>query len=162
MDEIKNYISLDNIASFSSILSLIISFFVLLSVRKIRQFYILQARVPEITQKLSELASELSGSLDSFSGTTTRIQKTLVDIEISLKSLKRKVPRDIQKNINLIINEIQKSDPDSKSIMKLFKRHNSTLGDVEAQRDFLEKLHLSTYKIISQCNNIQLESRWER
>jgi len=52
------------IGTIASILSLIISGFVYLSVKKIRRFYLLNARVPELLENLSEHASKLSDCLN--------------------------------------------------------------------------------------------------
>lgn len=151
-----------NFAAFASILSFIISIFVLLSVRRIRNFYIFNARVPEINEELSKLASDLSGSLDSFDGLNSRIHKILVDLEISLKSLKKKVPKDIKRDIDSLISTIQITDQSRKNILLFWSRSETIGSSIESQREYLEKLHLSTYKVIAQCKSNHEESRWER
>ena len=50
----------------ASIVSLIISGFVFYGVRKIRQNFLFNARVPELTEKLNKQASRISSLLNDF------------------------------------------------------------------------------------------------
>lgn len=130
----------------ASILSLIISFLVWLGVKKIREFYIFNARFPDLTMKLSNLASNLSDGLNIYDGVTTKLKKILVDIEIILKSLRKHAIGDVKNSINSLIKIIQKTDSNNEN----------------APKELLENIHLMTYKVIKQCEELYEESRWKR
>lgn len=136
----------EQIGTLSSILSFVITIFVWMSVKKIKDFYLFTARFPDLTTRLSELASGLSDGLNAYEGITTKIKKILIDIEVILKSLRKKSNGDVKKSINLLIKEIQKVSSNAENIPK----------------EMLENIHISTYKVIKQCEDLYEESRWER
>lgn len=131
----------------ASILSFIISILVWLSVKKIREFYVFNARSPAFTQKLSKLASNLSEGLNSYEGITTKIKKNLVEIDITLKSLRKNSNSEVKATINVLIKNIKKAESNN---------------DHEVSKELLENIHIMTYKVIKQCEERYEESRWER
>ena len=134
------------IGTIASILGLIISGFVYLSVKKIRRFYLLNARVPELLENLSEHASKLSDCLNSYSGRTNKIEMIIVDIEVSLNALRKKV----QKNIKGQIDELM-------SLIKRIWENN----DLDEQKKKLEKIHVNIYRIRKELQSLLEDSRWE-
>ena len=52
--------SISALGTISSIAGFILSVFVLLAVRKIKKFYIFTARVPQVNDKIAEIASSIS------------------------------------------------------------------------------------------------------
>ncbi len=146
------------ISNISSIGSLIITLFVLYNLRSIRKVFLFNARVPELNNKLSELASLLSKQLNYSNGLTTEIKKNLADTEVVLNYLKKKVNRHLSKKIKILINDIKFVQGD-KIVWNLKKKKQ--LSETQKQ-EFLEKIYIDIYKITSDVNELYKDYQWER
>ena len=144
----------------SSIAGFLLSVFVLLAVRKIKKFYIFTARVPLVNEKLVDIASSISDHLNSFDGYTTKTFKILADAEINLKSLSRKVDGPLRKQVKNLVNEISSINasrhPVIQSIIDLLTFSNSQNG--ESEKEFLERIYVSLYKITKECRENGVKS----
>jgi hypothetical protein len=67
-----------------SFVSLVISIFVLVNVRNIKNFYRLKVRGPELIKELNKYSSELSASLEDFRSNTSEIRVLLGQSESKL------------------------------------------------------------------------------
>lgn len=148
----------------SSIAGFLLSVFVLLAVRKIKKFYIFTARVPLVNEKLVDIASSISDHLNSFDGYTTKTFKILADAEINLKSLSRKVDGPLRKQVENLVKEISSINasrhPVIQSIIDLLTFSTSENGETE--KELLERIYVSLYKITKECSTRYEDARWER
>ncbi len=165
IDEIIKFVNGEYVTAIgiiASILSLIISFFVLINVRRIRRSYLFRARVPELIEKLSNTASSISEQLNYFDGMTVNISKTLGDAEVNLKSLKSKVKGELNKDVKLLLSQIDSlNSMDTsffKSLKKLFGKESSVNN--ENYKIKIQKIYVSLYKITEKSKNILDDYQW--
>ncbi|MDM8554133.1 hypothetical protein QUF75_05330 [Desulfococcaceae bacterium HSG7] len=120
------------------------------------------ARIPEINQKLSEIASSISERLDMFDGFTMGIYKLLGESEINLKSLSKKSSGSLKKETNLLISDIKKIGNRRSFFDKVtFDAFRKNIIDKESQRKILQNIYVSLYKVVSECDETIKDSRWE-
>lgn len=164
LDKAVNFINNDAMTALgvsASIASLVVSGFVWWGVRNIRKFYIIKARVPQLNNKLDELASSLSEKLDSGNGMTVSVRKVLGDIEVTLKSLEGKVEGSLKKSIKKLLKQIRVTDCKRNTIQAISSRLNigkKTLSDEEILGD----IHIELYKIQKECSEMLKDSQWEQ
>lgn len=151
------------LSSIASIIGFFMTLYVTFTVQKIRKFYIFNARVPEINGRLTNIASSISSQLNSFSGINTTISKILVDAEVDLSSLSRKVDGSLKKDIKSIILQIHLiTGKRSKfeKVVRFFKKDVS--GDDVSIEKLLRKIHLALYKVTKECQEKYEDARWEK
>lgn len=98
----------DTIAGWCSVLGLIISIFVLSSVRRIRKTFQLKARTPEITKQLSEFSKDLNSYIEDVEKYKNEIVTISKRLEYTLKSLRGKSSSELVKNIDISISRIKR------------------------------------------------------
>src|SRR6266852_8606829 len=86
-----------------SILSFILSIFVLWNIRKLRNAYRLRARGPSLIRDLSKAASNLSKFMNDFDEFIPQISQELGKVGVKLKSLKRKLTGDPKKSVKYLL-----------------------------------------------------------
>lgn len=93
----------DSIANWCSILGLLISLFVLYSLKKIRKHFKLKARIPEIVNQLEDFSKELNSYIDDIEGNKNELIIISKRLEYTLKSLREKSTDQITKNIDKML-----------------------------------------------------------
>jgi len=120
------------------------------------------ARIPEINQKLSEIASSISERLDTFDGFTTTIEKLLVEAEVNLKSMSRKSSGSLKKYSDFLIADINKIGKRRRFFDKVtFNVFRKSINDKNSQKIILEKIYTLLYKVVSECNENIKDSKWD-
>jgi len=151
-----------SISYLSSIFSLIITILVYRNLSKIRKQYMFTARIPEINQKLSKIASSISERLDMFDGFTPTIEKLLVEAEINLKSMNRKSSGSLKKYSDFLIADINRIGKHRSFFDKVtFNVFRKSINDKNSQKKILEDIHISLHKVVSQCNENIEDSKWD-
>ena len=147
----------------SSIAGFILSVFVLLTVRKLKKFYIFTARVPQVNEELGNIASSVSEHLINFDGYTTKTFEILANAEITLKSLGRKVDGPLKKQVNHLVKDISsiniKRHPVIQGIIDFIT--SSTNNNVDSEKEILGRIYVSLYKINKECSVRYEDARWE-
>ena len=77
----------------SSVVSLLLTIWVLIGVRSIRRNYTFTARAPELAKELSKRTSKISDYRNDFDHNLLEIDQELVRVRVTLKSLEKKVNR---------------------------------------------------------------------
>lgn len=135
---------LSGFGSIASTIGVILTIFVLLSLRKIRSQYIFAARVPELIEKLSDLASDISECMNDFDTFIPQISLDLGEAEVVLKSLRKKLRRKSRKSID--------------QLLKNMDDYNANTGD----SDKLWGVYVDMSKVIAEVKDIQEDLKWER
>ena len=152
------------VGALSSFAGFILSAFVFLTVRKIKKFYIFTARVPQVNEKLVEIASSISDHLNTFDGYTTKTYEILANAEINLKSLSRKIDGPLKKEVDKLVKSIcsinKRHHPIFQSIINLIASSSTNNGISE--KESLEMIYVSLYKVTNECNARYEDARWER
>ena len=149
-------------ATLASIISLVISIIVLIGMRSIKKHYIFVARVPEILEKLEELASNISANLNDFGGITSTLSIYLAETEINLKSLKRKVNGNSRKSISALLKKITKLDSGSQRLKIKFISSIFMPTKEDSDLNQLYKIHIDLHKVIAEIKDLDKDHRWER
>jgi hypothetical protein len=92
-------------SDFADVLSVIgfcFTIYVLLTIRKIQNYYVFKARVPDLLKKISKHTSQLSQLHNEFEHSKPQILLEIGQTEVALKSLDKKVNRTIKNSIKLI------------------------------------------------------------
>lgn len=106
----KNYIyslTFENIASFSSIVGLILSILLLYLVKDIKKRYIKKIRTPETIKDLELISSNISFGLKNFENNKFNIFNELGKCKSTLSNLYPKVESTIKKEIKPLINKLE-------------------------------------------------------
>lgn len=162
LTEILKATTLSSIGSLASIASLLLTIAVFIGVRNIRRYYVFTARVPELSERLSSLASKISSQLNSKSEGSTR--EILADIEVTLNSLVRKLDNPLKKQAKDIVKEIRKLEEDPgilRSLLNFVHIGHETDAEVETRELKLRQIHISIYKLTAECKEAYEDARWE-
>ena len=150
------------LGTLASIVSLAMTVYVLLGIRKIKRFYSFNALIPQALNRLDEISRDISSRLNSFEGITVGITQCLIDAEISLTSLKSMIDGDLKNEIKSAISEIRilvnRTSILEQLGSKLFTKHHENQTPEYALRN----IYLSLYRIEKQCRAKYDEARWER
>jgi len=92
-----------NIAHWCSILSLLISVYVMINLNKIRKHYEFKARMPEIVAQLDAFSKDLNSFTVNIGSNRNEIILTIKKLEYTLKSLKKKSNREKIKSIKTLL-----------------------------------------------------------
>lgn len=90
------------LADVASLIGLALTIFVAVSVRRIKNFYVLRARVPDLMKQVGEAASELARLQPQAGASHQEIDLVFVKIEVLLKSLRKKVGRNFRTSIDQV------------------------------------------------------------
>jgi|GEM_PF-2743315 len=151
-------------ATVVTILSFFMTLYVMFTINKIRKFYIFNARVPEIIERLTDITSKISIQLNSFDGINRALNEILVNAEVELSSLTRKVDGSLKNQASSLATEIRilsgrNSWKDHIQISSLFSNnHNST----RTPEDSIQYIYLSLYKLTEECKTRYKDARWEQ
>jgi len=137
--------TLSVISDVASVISLILTLFVLYDVRKLRERYKFRVRGPEILRKLKAHSAKLADYLNEFEGFLPQIDLELGRAHVQLKSLeKKKLPRPVKKAI--------------KHVRKSIQGYNTGAKDEES----LRRVYVEMMIVIEEVNDYQKDSDWER
>ena len=152
------------IASVSSIASLILTFVIFLGIRKIKKFYIFTARVPELNNRLNDIASKISLQLTQNTTESTLTREILADAEIVLKSLYKKVSSPLKGQVKKVINEIRSLEERGSIRYRIisFFRNKSRDDQNATQEQQLQNIYISLYRLNGEVKEIYEDSRWEQ
>jgi len=136
-------ITFSDVGSIASLISLGMTFYVLYTVRKIKNFYVFKARVPELTEQLEGHASKLVEFHGDFKNSKEKILLEIGKAEVTLKSLEKKVGRRTKKSVAVVVNLIRDYSPYNQS------------------QDYLWKIYVELQKVIQEVIDVQSDRAWE-
>ena len=102
--------SFSDIGTIASIISLGVSVFVLIEVRKIKNVYKLRVRGPVIIKELVRYSANLSGYLDEFEDSLPQIADELGKARAKLKYLKKTLSSDTRTSVKRLLRSIEKCE----------------------------------------------------
>lgn len=145
MESFYSWIKDLKFSDFADVISVIgfcFTIYVLVTIRKIKNFYVFKARVPDLLKKSTELASHLSQFHSDFENSKQQILYEIGQVEVILKSLNKKVNRQVKSSIK----EVNKHIVDYKNY-----RDKSRLWDI----------YVSLQKVNQEVINLQEDRSWE-
>lgn len=90
---------INKLGSISSILGLIVTFFLFIEARKIQKSFLRKARLPEVNKELMKLASLLSERLKKWETDKTSAIEVFSTIKALLENIKPKLPSEEKKKV---------------------------------------------------------------
>ena len=121
----------------SSILGLLMTFWVIYKLRSIRLHFLFQARLPTLKKKVSNHRAELSKLLNSYPSSIPDIETELQKCSANLQSLKSKLRRNQGANVRKLLKSIKDLsssplNPESKPALRRVYLHLTLLaGELE-------------------------------
>ncbi len=94
-------------AAISSIISLMVTIWILGSIRRISREFLLRARIPQILRSLQKNASELSKLLKDVNNVDREVVTRLSLCEAVLKDLRGKIKRDLRRSSVRLLSKIK-------------------------------------------------------
>ncbi len=91
---------LNKIGSISSMVGLVVTVFLFLEARKIKNSFLRRARLPEINRELVKSTSQLSDRLKKWSDDKTPSIETFSTIKALLENIKSKLPPEEKKKVD--------------------------------------------------------------
>jgi len=151
-------------ATIITILSFFMTLYVMFAVKKIRRFYIFNARVPEIIKRLTDITSKISIQLNSFDGIDRALNEILVNAEVELSSLSRKVDGSLKKQASLLAKEIRilSGRNNWKDRIQIPSLSNNDNKAIRTPEESVQNIYLSLYKLIAECKTRHEDARWEQ
>ena len=149
------------IGTTSSLVSLLLTGFVLWSLRRIKRHYIFTARSPDLIERLRGHASEIATYLNDPEGFESETSLELARMEATLLSLQRVLSRPHRRPIRDLLETVRSHKLSSTRSQgsyykRLFRAHNKN-------KDSTSRIvYLETVKLVEQLDDIQEEQRWDR
>jgi len=136
-------VTFDDIANVSSVLSLLLTVYVLYTVRKIKSYYVFKARVPELVHQIAEQASRLALFHNDYKNSRQQIALELGQVEVTLSSLRKKVDRQTKKRITSAVERI------------------GEWNSYKEDKNRLWAVYVDLQKVIQEVKNVQEDREWE-
>lgn len=151
-------------ATVVTILSFFMTLYVMFAVKKIRKFYIFNARVPEIIKRLTDITSKISIQLNSFNGIDRALNEILVNAEVELSSLTRKVDGSLKKQASSLAKEIRilSGRNNWKDRIQIPSLSNNDHNAIRTPEESVQNIYLSLYKLTAECKTRHEDARWEQ
>jgi hypothetical protein len=125
-----------------TLIGLGLTIYVLLTIRKIKSYYVFKARVPDLLKAMSKHGSKLAQFHNDFENSKPQILLEVGQAEVTLKSLNAKV----DKQIKISINEVAKQISDYKTYQEKSRAWN---------------IYISLQKVNQEITNLQEDRKWE-
>lgn len=129
------------IASWASIISLFLTVYVALGIRKIRNNYIFRLRAPQFVKTISKQASMLIDYANDFTNNQQEIGDELARLDVRLKAMQGRMRGESKKAVKELRSRIKtyEREPDE---IKVRSAYRSAQRVIEEVREFQENLDL--------------------
>lgn len=149
------------IGTTASLLSLLLTGFVLWNLRRIKKHYIFTARSPDLIERLRKHASQISTYLNDPEGFESETSVELARMEATLLSLQRVMARPHKWPIRDLLETVRSNELSSTRRRNSYYKY--LLKIREKNKDStLRIVYLETVKLVEQLDDIQEEQRWDR
>jgi hypothetical protein len=98
---------INKIGSISSILGLVVTVFLFIEARKIRNSFLRRARLPEINRELSRATSKVSEHLKNWDADKTPALEAFSNVKALLENIKPKLPSEEKGKVSDYLNRLQ-------------------------------------------------------
>lgn len=98
---------LNKIGSISSILGLVVTVFLFIEARKIRNSFLRRARLPEINKELTKATSNVSEKLKNWDTDKMPALEAFSNVKALLENIKAKLPAEEKRKVSDYLNRLQ-------------------------------------------------------
>lgn len=141
---------LNKIGSISSILGLVVTVFLFIEARKIRNSFLRRARLPEINKELAKLTSNVSDQLKKWGGDKTPALEAFSKVKALLENIKPKLPPEEKRKVGDYINRLQ---PKKYLVIK------TSLS--ELSEDSAWELYTELSGLVTSLQQLAKDSKWD-
>ncbi len=145
MEEIIAWIKeirLSDIADVLEVVGFVLTIYVLITIKKIKNYYVFKARVPDLLKKMSKHASQLSQYHKDFENSKPEILLEIGQAEVILNSLSKKVGKQVNSSIKEVTKQI---------LYYKTYQEKSRAWDI----------YISLQKVHQEIINLQEDRKWE-
>jgi hypothetical protein len=141
---------INKLGSISSIAGLIVTVFLFLEARKIRNSFLRRARLPELNKELTKVTSEISESLKKWDTDKTPALETFSKVKALLENISPKLPSDEKRKVENYLNRLQ---PKKYLIIK------SSIS--ELNEDSAWELYTELSGLVTSLQQLAKDSKWD-
>jgi|ERR1700686_239312 len=139
------------LGSLASILSLMLTAFVLFELRRIKSFYLFKARVPDLVGRLSQHSSNLSNYLGDFDNSLPQIVKELAISEAVMTSLTKKLGGDPRKSVQALLESTHR-----------FRTRYTNINHLQREKESLRGIYVDMAKVVEDLKQLEEDTKFER
>jgi len=141
---------LNKIGSISSILGLIVTIFLFVEARKIRNSFLRRARLPEVNKELAKATSNVSDQLKNWSKDKTPALEAFSNVKALLENIKPKLPSEEKNKVNDYLSRLQP---------KKYLFVNTSLS--ELGEDSAWELYTELSGLVTSLQQLAKDSKWD-
>lgn len=141
---------LNKIGSISSVLGLVVTVFLFIEARKIRNSFIRRARLPEINKELAKATSKVSEQLKNWGADKTPALEAFSNVKALLENIKPKLPTEEKKKVGEYLNRLQPKK------YLVVKTSISELGEEAAW-----ELYTELSGLVTSLQQLAKDSKWD-
>ncbi|WP_038912772.1 hypothetical protein [Dickeya zeae] len=141
---------INKLGSISSIAGLIVTVFLFLEARKIRNSFLRRARLPEVNKELAKVTSEISESLKKWDADKKPALETFSKVKALLENISPKLPSDEKRKVENYLNRLQPKK------YFIIKRSISELNE-----DSAWELYTELSGLITSLQQLAKDSKWD-
>jgi hypothetical protein len=131
------------IGNLCSMASFIISIWVLLTVRTIKNAYRFRARAPSLIKELSKASTNINKFLNAYSDSLSQIREEFTRAAVKLRSLRRNVTRSHRQSIKRVVGYIDQCEVNVQN------------------EDEVRLVYIELFKVIEELKDYQKDLEWE-
>lgn len=118
-----------------SIASFVLTIFVLLNVRRLRNAYKLRVRGPSLIKDLAKCASNLAGFMNDYNESLSQINEELGKVTVKLRSMKRKLSGSAKRSVKHVIVYIDQCEISAQNEEQVRRTYVEIIKVIEELRD---------------------------
>ncbi|ATI03066.1 MULTISPECIES: hypothetical protein [Cycloclasticus] len=141
---------LNKIGSISSILGLIVTIFIFVEARKIRNSFLRRARLPEINKELAKATSNVSDQLKNWGEDKTPALEAFSNVKALLENIKPKLPSEEKNKVKDYLSRLQP---------KKYLFVNTSLA--ELGEDSAWELYTELSGLVTSLQQLAKDSKWD-
>jgi len=123
-----------------SIVSFVLTIFVLLNVRKLRNVYKLKARGPSLIKDLSKSASNISSLLNEYNDFLPQLAEELGKVAVKLRSMKRKLSGGPKRSVKHVLTYIDQCEVNAQNEEQVRRTYIEIIKVIEELKDHQKDL----------------------
>lgn len=141
---------LNKIGSISSILGLVVTVFIFIEARKIRNSFLRRARLPEINRELNKVTSSVSNNLKNWDADKTPALAAFSNVKALLENIKPKLPAEEKRKVGAYLDRLQ---PKKYLIIK------ASISDLNEEAAW--ELYAELSGLVTSLQQLAKDSIWE-
>lgn len=141
---------LNKIGSISSMIGLIVTIFLFMEARKIRNSFLRRARLPEINRELAKVTSKVSDQLKNWDADKTPALEAFSNVKALLENIKPKLPSEERNKVADYLNRLQPKK------YLIIKTSISELGE-----DAAWELYTELSGLVTSLQQLVKDSKWD-